>query len=95
VGREELKQQLEDAQEQLNVLGEERNQYRDQVKQVLALARKDGNVGSRGYKGSKILRFSGADRRAFHGWMAQLAMKIVDKPGRFFNKQSQMSYTAH
>jgi hypothetical protein len=95
VDMEELKQELQDTHEHLKVMREERNKYRDQVKQVLALAGKDGRVGSRGHKGSEILRFSGADPRAIRGWMAQLAMKIADEPGRFFYKQSKMRYAAN
>ena len=59
---EALRQDLEDAQEQLKLMGEERNEYRDQVKRVLMLAGNGGNDGGhRGHKGSKILRFSGTD----------------------------------
>jgi chromosome segregation ATPase len=91
----ELKQELEDAQEQLKVMGEERNEYRDQVKWVLALTGKNGSGGSRGHKGSEILHFSGALKRALHESIVQLAMKIADKPGLFFNEQSNMRYTAN
>jgi chromosome segregation ATPase len=64
-GTENLRRELEETEEQLRICGEERNEYRDQVKRVLALAGNGGNgVGNRGYKGSAILRFSGTDRRA-------------------------------
>ena len=95
-GTENLRQELEETEEQLRICGEERNEYRDQVKRVLALAGNGGNGGgNRGHKGSEILRFSGTDRRALRGWMAQLAMKIADEPGRFFNEQSKMRYAAN
>jgi hypothetical protein len=91
----ELKQELEDAQEQQKLMGEERKKYRDQVKWLLALTGKDGSVGCMGHKGSEILRFCGADQRALLRWRAQLAMTIADEPGRFFNKQSKMMYAAN
>src|ERR1700690_2944319 len=67
---EELRQELEDAQEQLKLMGEERNEYRDQVKRVLALAgTSGGGNGGRGHKGSEILWFCGTDRSALRGSM--------------------------
>jgi hypothetical protein len=92
---EELKPEFEDAQEQLKVVGKERNEYWEQVKQVLALAGTNGSVGSRGHKGSESLHFSAADHTALRAWKAQLAMKIVHKHGQFFNEQSKMRYTAN
>jgi hypothetical protein len=73
---EELKQELKDIQEQLKVMGEERNEYQDQVKRLLALAGYSGNGRSRGHKSSEILHFSEADQRALRRWMAQFAIKI-------------------
>jgi hypothetical protein len=61
VEAEELKSELEDVQEKRKVVGERRNEYWHQVKQVLSLTEKDGSMGSRGQKGSEIHRFSGAD----------------------------------
>jgi hypothetical protein len=95
VDMEELKQKLEDVQEQLKVIGNERNEYWNQVERVLDFAVKDGNLGSRGHNGSMILRFSEADRGALRRWMAQLAMKIADEPGHFFNEQSKMRYATY
>ena len=91
----ELQQDLEDAQEQLKTVGEERKMYLMQVDRILAITGNGGNGGSREHKGSEILRFSGTDRRALRGWMAQLAMKIADEPGGFFSKQSKMRYAAN
>jgi hypothetical protein len=50
----------------------------------------DGNVGCKGHKGSEILHLSGADRRALGEWLAQLARKIADETGQFFNEQSKI-----
>jgi hypothetical protein len=95
-GTENLRRELEETEEQLRICGDERNEYRDQVKRVLALTGNGGNRGgNRGHKGSEILRFSGTDRRALRGWMEQLAMKIADEQGRFFDKQSKMRYAAN
>jgi hypothetical protein len=57
-GTENLRWELEETEEQLRICGEERNEYWDQVKRVLALT---GNGGNRGHKGSEIIRFSGTD----------------------------------
>jgi hypothetical protein len=76
-------------------MGEERKQYQNQVKRVLALAGNGGNGGSRVHKGSEILRFSGMEQRVLWRWIAQLAIKIVDKPGEFSNNQCKMRYAAY
>jgi hypothetical protein len=72
-----LYHQLEDAQKQLKVMGEEGNKYPDQVKRLVPIAGNSGNGGCRVHNGSEILGISGADRRTLPGWMAQLAMKIA------------------
>jgi hypothetical protein len=95
-GTENVRFELEETEEKLRIGGEERNEYRDQVKRVLALAGNSGKGGgNRGQQESEILRFLGADRWALRGLMAQLAMNIADEPGRFFNKESKMRYTAN
>ena len=68
---DELGQELEHAQEQLKLRGEERNMYWEQVNRVLALSAGGnsggGNSEEREHKGSEILQFSGLDRGALRG----------------------------
>ena len=84
---DELRQELEDIQEQLKLIGEERNIFRQQVNRVLPFSAgrnsEGGNSEEREHDGSKILWFSGLDRGALRGWMEQVAIKIADKPKKF------------
>jgi hypothetical protein len=75
---EELKQDLEDVQEQLKMMEQGQKGYLMQIDRVLALA---GTLhGDRVDRDTEIVRFSGADKRAVSGWMVPLAMKIEDEP---------------
>jgi flagellar biosynthesis chaperone FliJ len=61
---EEARQDLNDVQEQLKLVKQERNEYQYQVIRVLALAgRVSGKRAERTHKGCESLCFSGTDRR--------------------------------
>jgi flagellar biosynthesis chaperone FliJ len=54
--REKAAQELKDRQEQLKVMSDERNEYWEQVKRVLALASTgSSNDGEKEHKGSEML----------------------------------------
>jgi hypothetical protein len=91
-----LIQELEDAQDQLKIVGEEREMNPKQVDWVLALAGiSDGSSGAWYAKDSEILRFCGADWRELQGCIAQLAMNIGDEHWTTFDKLSKMIYAAN
>ena len=101
VDSDELRQEFNDIQEELKIVGDEKNMHRDQVNKVLVLAGSGGNTVNRGnkgkkeYKNSEILLFSGLDQRALWEWMEYFAMKIADKPRKFAIQQKKMIYMAN
>jgi hypothetical protein len=65
---EEGRQADQDAQEQLKLIGEERDEYQDQVKRVVVLAGPGcANRGERTHNDSKILLFSRTGNRVHQG----------------------------
>jgi len=93
---DKLKQALEGRQEQLKLVGETNNMYWDQVNRVLVLTGNAGNdrIGGYTHKGSEILQFSGTNRGAVHGCMAQVATQITDDPKQFLNETWNVRCTA-
>jgi hypothetical protein len=73
-----MKQELEDAQKQLKIVGKEKKMFLIQFNRVLALAKGGGNSGPGGHSGHMgfdILQFSGIERQALQGWIIQLDLK--------------------
>jgi hypothetical protein len=95
---EELKHELEDAQEQLSIIVEDKKMYQMQVDRVLVLAGSGGHGATSGCSrknGGENLRFSGTERMVLRGWEVHLPLKIANDPGRSFDEQLKMRYVVN
>ena len=88
----ELQQDLEDANAQLVEERRMKEEYREQVSQVLKLVehtreiREDDEVDEQEDKGSHIAKFSGVDRFELRGWKVQLTLRFAGK-ARTYNTE--------
>jgi hypothetical protein len=90
-----LKQELENAQAQMEVFKRMAEENRVQVIQVLKLTegrKSEGEEKELEEKGNEIAQFSGTDRKELRGWKVQLALKIVGKPKTFNTEHKKLRY---
>ena len=92
----ELRQDLEDAQAQMESFRKMADENRESVIRILKLT--EGSTGETGQREEReekvndIASFSGENRRELRGWKVQLALKIAGKPKAFNTEQKKLRY---
>ena len=89
----ELRQDLEDAQAQMENFRKLADENREQVIRILKLTEgRTGEREDREEKVNEIASLSGENRKELRGWKVQLVLKMAGKPRAFNTEQKKLRY---